>query len=976
MKQRILSLLLVFTLLLAATEPAVYSHAASSGHTPEIGGYAFESAVYGKGLNGSQADLYPMAGKPNNYQYLTVNGVNTYTSLWITPEATLSIDNVGDAHCTYHCFASEKAYPVATALEHASYKTMDKVIRGDASFFPDITNQSFAIDFSAIPDKIILDDISVNAKIILGDNVHTACLPDDEIIQLTNAIKNRTRYTYDAGKNIFFTNLDIKVTGAYSNYTVYTLNANDGVTADKTLNVRYNHTLEHLPVPERTGYTFTGWFTSANGGKQILSSHVNNCEANQTLYAHWSPKSCAVTCIDKSINGRELGTTHSAADYDSTLYGSRFGASTAPNTYYKGYCYRSCSQQKVTTEGCTVYRYFTPLSVKVTLEPMGGNLLTKEFEAVYDSPLSLLCSPVRTGYQFNGWLDNHGTIIRSTDSSTFTEDTRLSAAWIPNTNTPYIVEIRQKNLAGIYETTASFQRYGTTDTMVSASPEDYSYEGFHYAPEDSLPSHNLNSDGSLLLHLNYERNTHRLTFDMNPGHAASCAGIRIPSTPAAIDTLYGETVLLPEPEEDMTGYQFGGWALKPAATQAVYDTGKTMHIEDKDYILYAVWLPREDTKYSVYRFQKEASGQYSLLAKETYRGRTGDIISYKDTQIPEGYYINHSVSRLSGQILPDGSLALVIKYDPISYEVSFHSAYDKKSKLLSHTYLHGEYVSLPGVSYTRTGYIQTGWTDTQTEEAVEDATPRFGLGERIAMESHDLYLYPTWKSVSPTPSASPAAPTAPDADSTPVPSVTPGTPQAGVLQTPAPKGTPSPTTSVPSATPSPVKPAKTGSIPLMLLQEGSVSLSAKKITLGIGEKYTLRLSGGKISSVTFSEKYVQVKQKNKRKIQIKTLKKGTTSLSIKTNSGENLTCKVKIKKAPGKIYSTKKQIRLKKGQRKQIHLKHSKGSACRSYRYSSNAPGIAAVSKSGQLTGKRKGVCRITITSYNKKKTHLKVQVR
>lgn len=998
MKHRILSLLLVFTLLLIGIEPPVYSHAAS--HTPDIGGYEFPTAVYGSGLTGAQSDLYPIARKPYNYQYLTKNGTKTYTSLWITPEATLSFENVGDAYCKYHCFATVKASTVASALENASYQTMDKIVQGDASFFPSITNQSFVMDFSSIPDRLILDDISVEAQTCIGDKIYTSRLPDTEIVQLTNAIKNRTRYTYNAGKDIYYMGLNVKVTGAYSDYTVYTLDAGGGNIADKSLIVRYNHTLEQLPIPERTGYTFMGWFTSAEGGTQIFPTHINNNETNQTLYAHWNPNSYSVTCIDKSINGKELGTTHSTALYGSTLHGSHFGADTAPNGYHKGYCYTSCSSQKVTTDGCTVYRYFTPISVKITLDPMGGNLLTKEFTAIYDSPLSLLCSPVRTGYRFNEWLtEDTSSPVRPADFSNFTKDTLLRASWTPNTHTPYTIEIRQKNLADNYETVSSFQRYGTTDTTASVSPEDYSYEGFHYTPADSLPSHNLDGDGSLVLHLNYERNLHCLSFDMNPGSVASCAGISIPDAPAAMDVRYGETVLLPEPTP-ITGYTFGGWSHNPTATQAVYDTGKTMVMGDNDCTLYAVWLPREDTAYSVYRFQKEHSGQYRLLTKEVHRGKTDDLISYTDTQTPEGYYINHTVSQLNGRILPDGSLVLVIKYDPISYEVSFHSAYDRKTRLLSHTYLPGDFIALPGASYKRTGYVQTGWTDEQAGEAIEDATPRFELGEQITAESHDLHLYPTWKSIPPTPSSSPAAPAVPDANQTPVPAVTPGidpdapdtnpnTPgtspeipdiNPGITDTPVPSFTPpsaKPTPTLPpSAEPAPALSSKADSNSHLLLQNHPASLSAKKLTLGIGETYKLSLSDGKISSITFSEKYIQVKQKNTQKIRVKALKKGTTTLSIKTKTGEKLTCKIKIKKAPKNIRTVKKQIRLKKGSRKQIRIKRSKGSACRTYRYISSAPKIATVSKSGQLIGRRKGTCQITITSYNRKKTHLQVQVR
>ena len=41
-----------------------------------------------------------------------------------------------------------------------------------------------------------------------------------------------------------------------------------------------------LATPIRSGYVFTGWFTSATGGKQINSSSIVN--GNITLYAHWT----------------------------------------------------------------------------------------------------------------------------------------------------------------------------------------------------------------------------------------------------------------------------------------------------------------------------------------------------------------------------------------------------------------------------------------------------------------------------------------------------------------------------------------------------------------------------------------------------------------------------------------------------------------------------------------------------------------
>jgi uncharacterized repeat protein (TIGR02543 family) len=44
-----------------------------------------------------------------------------------------------------------------------------------------------------------------------------------------------------------------------------------------------------LPVPVRTNYIFTGWFTAATGGQQIAeTTTVATPVTNHTLYAHWT----------------------------------------------------------------------------------------------------------------------------------------------------------------------------------------------------------------------------------------------------------------------------------------------------------------------------------------------------------------------------------------------------------------------------------------------------------------------------------------------------------------------------------------------------------------------------------------------------------------------------------------------------------------------------------------------------------------
>lgn len=69
-------------------------------------------------------------------------------------------------------------------------------------------------------------------------------------------------------------------------YTV-TLNANGGNVSPSTITVRQGGTYGELPQPTRTGYTFTGWYTAAEGGTQVEASNGLSASANHTLYAHW-----------------------------------------------------------------------------------------------------------------------------------------------------------------------------------------------------------------------------------------------------------------------------------------------------------------------------------------------------------------------------------------------------------------------------------------------------------------------------------------------------------------------------------------------------------------------------------------------------------------------------------------------------------------------------------------------------------------
>jgi uncharacterized repeat protein (TIGR02543 family) len=68
-------------------------------------------------------------------------------------------------------------------------------------------------------------------------------------------------------------------------YTV-TFDAMGGDCAVDSMQTAPDHTLADLPVPEKDGYEFRGWYTKETGGELITTSTVFN--EDTTVYAHWS----------------------------------------------------------------------------------------------------------------------------------------------------------------------------------------------------------------------------------------------------------------------------------------------------------------------------------------------------------------------------------------------------------------------------------------------------------------------------------------------------------------------------------------------------------------------------------------------------------------------------------------------------------------------------------------------------------------
>lgn len=71
-------------------------------------------------------------------------------------------------------------------------------------------------------------------------------------------------------------------------YTV-TFNSNGGGTPNPySKSVKFGEAYGELATVNRTGHTFSGWFTTQAGGQRKYNTSIVNIAGNHTLYAHWS----------------------------------------------------------------------------------------------------------------------------------------------------------------------------------------------------------------------------------------------------------------------------------------------------------------------------------------------------------------------------------------------------------------------------------------------------------------------------------------------------------------------------------------------------------------------------------------------------------------------------------------------------------------------------------------------------------------
>ena len=385
--------------------------------------------------------------------------------------------------------------------------------------------------------------------------------------------------------------------------------------------------------PERVGYAFAGWYTSADtsGSEYDFTAAVND---DVTLYAKWTPNMYAVTFDSQG---------GSAVDAQQVAYGGYATQPAAPTR--DGYTFVGWTTDAA---GTTPYGFGMPVTGGITLYakwddagatyhtvtihwndgddyssdlPQDMTLFVKEGEklTIPDS------APSRGGYRFAGLTSDEQRKTDYDADTAVTADMTLYAKWIKTWTVTF-------DTAGGSAVNSQTVDDGGVAVAPDPSPtrDDCRFTGWQYDGK----SYDFGSKvtGDITLTAQWVRTAHQwtITFDLNGGHAP--AGKDAKTLYAERKVYDGDSLVSPTAdianEPQLDGYTFEGWSTVKDDALAVsvvsFDSsGKSLMPIDRDGTLYALWSRENRVVKPESSGSTGSSTSYSGAYSDSYTGLNG-----------------------------------------------------------------------------------------------------------------------------------------------------------------------------------------------------------------------------------------------------------------------------------------------------------------------------------------------------------------
>ena len=393
-------------------------------------------------------------------------------------------------------------------------------------------------------------------------------------------------------------------------YTV-TFEIEGGNGGSESATATYDAAMPAITVPTRTGYTFGGYYTEANGGGTqyyyadgTSANNWNIAEATP-LYAQWTANTYTVTFDNQSAT--TAGSESATATYDAAMpaitvptktgytFGGYYTETNGGGTQYYKADGTSANNWNLTA-ATMLYAQWTANTYTVTFEIEGGNGGSESATATYDAAMPAITVPTKTGYTFGGYYtetNGGGTQYYKADGTSannwnLTAATMLYAQWTANTYT-VTFEIEGGN-GGSESATATYDAAMPAITVPTRT--GYIFGGY-YTEENGGGTQYYNADGTsannwiiaeaTTLYAQWTANTYTVAFNANGG-----SGSMSDQT-----FTYDEAQNLTGNAFTRTGCIFAGWATSANGDVVYSDQQSVSNLTTENngtVTLYAKWV--------------------------------------------------------------------------------------------------------------------------------------------------------------------------------------------------------------------------------------------------------------------------------------------------------------------------------------------------------------------------------------------------
>jgi uncharacterized repeat protein (TIGR02543 family) len=495
----------------------------------------------------------------------------------------------------------------------------------------------------------------------------------------------------------------------------------------------------------RTGYTFAGWTTNADGtGTSYANGQSVTLTGGITLYAKWTANSNTVTF--NSNYGTPTTTTQSiTTDTATNLTSNSFSrtgytfAGWTANADGTGTSYTN-SQSVTITGGLTLYAKWTANTYTVTYNydnATGGNSTATADFTVGGTAITLP-TPTRTGYTFAGWhSDSAKTVSVGNAGASYSPTTSLTlyAKWTANA---YTITYSYNNATGGNSTaTSSFTVDGTAITLPVPTRTGYTFDGWFEASNlsGSALGSTYSPTQSRTIYAKWTANTYTITYSYNNATGGN-------STSTSSFTVDGTAITLPVPTR--TGYTFSGWFENSGFTGSAL--GST-YSPTQSRTIYAKWT---EITYTITYDRNLATGTPER-ATDTYTFTGGAVTlatvgSMARTGYTfDGWQVSGTTTKLSSTYTPTTNVTLEARWSAASYTITYFSNSGGTAPNAD-TYTTGNAaLTLPTQgSMARTGYTFNGWSTT-----INDVSTKIAGSETSATltTSAPVNLFALWTAI-------------------------------------------------------------------------------------------------------------------------------------------------------------------------------------------------------------------------------------